>query len=311
MAHDAFISYSTVDKAIADATCATLENAGIRCWIAPRDITPGLEYGGAIVRAIDNCRVLILIFSSSANSSRQIPREVERAISKGVPVVPVRVENVSPTESLAYYMESVHWLDALTPPLENHLHRLADSVKALLEVAAPPGETRAAPVDAKTAAQAAAAIAEAPHGRAATLLATQAERPSGSDRAATGASAKPKPGTASLSVKVASLASLTINVVLAILGAVFYDLPDFVVVMIMVGVIYALVFRNLAANVETAKFGALGCAAVTTFFILENVRVAAAANWILAGVEAVSVGCLLFVAAKMQRRQAELDGAAR
>jgi hypothetical protein len=104
MAHDAFISYSSVDKAIADAACATLENAGIRCWIAPRDITPGLEYGGAIVRAIDQCRVLILIFSSNANSSRQIPREVERAINRGVPVVPMRVEDVAPTESLAYFM---------------------------------------------------------------------------------------------------------------------------------------------------------------------------------------------------------------
>jgi hypothetical protein len=71
------------------------------------------------------------------------------------------------------------------------------------------------------------------------------------------------------------------------------------------------VFRNLAADVETAKFCALGCASVTAFFILENVRVAAAANWILAGVETVSVGCLLFVAAKMQRRQAEPDGATR
>src|SRR5262247_1823569 len=79
MAHDVFISYSHVDKATADAACATLERAGIRCWVAPRDITPGDEWGAAIIKAIDQCRAIVLIFSSSANNSRQIRREVERA----------------------------------------------------------------------------------------------------------------------------------------------------------------------------------------------------------------------------------------
>jgi hypothetical protein len=145
MAHDVFISYSHVDKAIADATCATLERAGIRCWIAPRDIVPGEEYGAAIIKAIDQSRAVILIFSASANSSHQTRREVERAINNGVPLVPVRIEDVKPTESLAYFMSSVHWLDALTPPIESHLQKLAESMKALLQVASSEPLMRAAP----------------------------------------------------------------------------------------------------------------------------------------------------------------------
>ena len=133
MAHDVFISYSHVDKATADAACAMLERNGIRCWIAPRDITPGDEWSAAIIKAIDQCRVMLLIFSARANDSRQIRREVERAITAGVTLVPVRIENVNPTESLAYFMSTVHWLDAMTPPLDSHLQRLADSVKALLQ----------------------------------------------------------------------------------------------------------------------------------------------------------------------------------
>ena len=132
MPHDVFISYAHADKATADAACATLEQAGLRCWIAPRDITPGEEYGAAIVKAIDQCRVMVLIFSASANNSRQTRREVERAINAGVTLVPVRIEDVPPTESFAYFMSSVHWLDALTPPLEEHLQKLAASIKALL-----------------------------------------------------------------------------------------------------------------------------------------------------------------------------------
>jgi hypothetical protein len=133
MAHDVYISYSHVDKAAADAACATLERAGIRCWIAPRDITPGDEWSAAIIKAIDQCRAMVLIFSQNANNSRQIRREVERAITVGIPLVPVRIEDVVPTESLAYFMGTVHWLDAMTPPFEDHLVKLSESLKALLQ----------------------------------------------------------------------------------------------------------------------------------------------------------------------------------
>jgi hypothetical protein len=134
MSHDAFISYSTHDKASADATCAALEASGVRCWIAPRDITPGAEWGEAIIDAINHCRVLILIFSASANESPQIRREVERAVSKGTPVIPLRIQDIAPTRSLEYFIGTVHWLDALTPPLEFHLRRLVEAVKALLQI---------------------------------------------------------------------------------------------------------------------------------------------------------------------------------
>jgi len=134
MPHDAFISYSTHDKAAADATCAALEGSGIRCWIAPRDIMPGAEWGEAIIDAINRCRVLILIFSANANESPQIRREVERAVNKGVPIIPLRIEDIAPTRSLEYFIGTVHWLDALTPPLEAHLRRLVETVKALLQL---------------------------------------------------------------------------------------------------------------------------------------------------------------------------------
>jgi hypothetical protein len=80
---------------------------------------------------------MVLIFSQNANNSRQIRREVERAITVGIPLVPVRIEDVVPTESLAYFMGTVHWLDAMTPPFENHLLKLADSLKGLLQARAP------------------------------------------------------------------------------------------------------------------------------------------------------------------------------
>lgn len=132
MAHDAFISYSSKDKTIADAVCARLEARGIRCWIAPRDVQPGAPYGEEIIDAIHGSRVMVLVLSANANASPHIPKEVERAVSRGVPVIPLRVENVIPAKSLDYFISSVHWLDAITPPLEQHLESLAATIRTLL-----------------------------------------------------------------------------------------------------------------------------------------------------------------------------------
>jgi hypothetical protein len=132
VAHDVFISYSSHDKLTADAACAALESRGIRCWIAPRDVFPGEEYAASLVRALHECRVMVLVFSSGANRSPQVLREVERAVSRGVPILPLRIEDVPPSEAMEYYISSRHWLDALTAPLEQHLIRLAETVKILL-----------------------------------------------------------------------------------------------------------------------------------------------------------------------------------
>jgi hypothetical protein len=132
LSHDVFVSYSEADKLAADATCSTLEAAGVRCWIAPRDIPLGDEWRERIIEAIDHSTVMVLIFSKSANESSQVRREVAHAINSEVMVIPVRVGQAEPAGSLAYDLAGVHWLDALTPPLQVHLQRLALRIKALL-----------------------------------------------------------------------------------------------------------------------------------------------------------------------------------
>ncbi len=136
MAHDVFISYSSKDKTVADAVCATLEARKIRCWIAPRDVPPGLPYATALVNAINDCNVFVLILSKGSNTSGQVLREVEEAVNNGTPIIPLRIEDFEPTDAMRYYVKSLHWLDAMTPPLERHLEKLAESIQALLSVEA-------------------------------------------------------------------------------------------------------------------------------------------------------------------------------
>src|SRR4029079_7558570 len=126
MAHDVFISYASSDKAVADAGRSQLESAHrIRCWIAPRDATPGASSTESIIDALDGSKIMVLIFSSKANASMQIEREVERAVHKGINIIPLRIENTTPTKTLEYFISAPHWLDALSTPLELHIKRLA------------------------------------------------------------------------------------------------------------------------------------------------------------------------------------------
>jgi WD40 repeat protein len=157
VAFDVFISYSHNDKPTADAACAALESANIRCWIAPRDIDPGTDYGESIIGAIEGARIFVLIFSANANASPQINREVERAVSKGLVIIPVRIEDVAPSRNLEYFISSPHWLDAFPPPREKYFGKLVDSVQAQLGA----GKTSAPPSPATVPA----AAAKKPSGR--------------------------------------------------------------------------------------------------------------------------------------------------
>jgi hypothetical protein len=146
MEFDAFLSHSTKDKTMADAVCAKLEQAGIRCWIAPRDITPGKTWSGEIVKAIDHCKVMVLIFSLNSNESDQIIREVQMAVQCGKAILPLRIQDIQPSDSMAYFVNSVHWLDAITEPVEAHLDQLVVVVKSLLDSNAVPTKEKIAPV---------------------------------------------------------------------------------------------------------------------------------------------------------------------
>jgi hypothetical protein len=129
---DVFVSYAHQNKPTADAACAMIEAEHIRCWIAPRDIVPGMDWGEAIIDAIAGAKIMVLIFSSHANASPQIKREVERAVNRSMPIITVRIEDAPLSKSLQYFLSAPHWLDAMTPPIELHLKRLVGAVKALL-----------------------------------------------------------------------------------------------------------------------------------------------------------------------------------
>ncbi|MDI6722532.1 MAG: AAA family ATPase, partial [Candidatus Aenigmarchaeota archaeon] len=127
-----FISYSSEDKITAETVCQKLEASGVKCWIAPRDVTPGKDYAEEIVNGIDNSQAMVLVLTKSSNESHHVKREVERAVSKGMPIIPFMAEHVKLSKAMEYFISSHHWLMAVEPPLEKHLPQLVETVKNAL-----------------------------------------------------------------------------------------------------------------------------------------------------------------------------------
>ena len=125
-----FISYTTSDKKVAHRLCDELENRGVDCWIAPRDVVPGMNYGKCIIKAIKSCALMVLVYSKKADVSPQVQREVERAVSRNVAIIPVRVEEVVPSEEMEYFISSTHWLDLYGSSLENCVDELINTIGA-------------------------------------------------------------------------------------------------------------------------------------------------------------------------------------
>ena len=140
---DVFISYASQDKAVAEAVYKALESAGVACWIAPRDVTPGEFYAESIAHAIDSAKVVVLVLSQSAAVSQHVLREVERAGSKRHAVVPFRIDLAPLPVGLEYFLNTSQWLDASATGVDRALPRLVEAVKNAL--AQPTAAASAAP----------------------------------------------------------------------------------------------------------------------------------------------------------------------
>ena len=144
MPHEVFISRAEEDAAPANEISGLLEAAGIRCWIAHRDVPPGQEYPAAITRAIRSSRLVLLILSPAANQSRHVLNEIALAVNSGIPIQPVRVAEIAPSDALSYYIAALQWLDAFPPPVSAHLGALREAIRTSTSAAPEPQEEQAA-----------------------------------------------------------------------------------------------------------------------------------------------------------------------
>ncbi|MGB8692088.1 MAG: TIR domain-containing protein [Steroidobacteraceae bacterium] len=136
---DVFISYASQDAALANDIVATLERKNLRCWIAPRDVTPGGHYADAIIGAISGTKALVLLLSDSALASKHVGKEIERASSKGRAIIALRTTATPLTPAFEYFLSESQWIDIGPAGIAGISAKLVEAVRSHLT----PGTTSA------------------------------------------------------------------------------------------------------------------------------------------------------------------------
>ena len=130
MAHDVFISYSAKDQKVIEGLSAYLEQNGIRCWVAYRDIPAGMDWAEYIPPAIENCKTVVYVHSSSANVSQEINKEIALCLKVQHPVIPFKIQDVDYSNAKAYHLQTINWIDAFPSP-EKHFGELLTKIQNL------------------------------------------------------------------------------------------------------------------------------------------------------------------------------------
>ena len=123
-----FISYASQDAAVSNSLVENLEEHRLKCWIAPRNVTPGSQYADEIVAAINNTEVFVLVLSEHAVASPHVGRELERAASKRRRIVVLRTDAVPLTRSFEYFLSESQWIDVAALGVPAALTKLTQAV---------------------------------------------------------------------------------------------------------------------------------------------------------------------------------------
>ena len=99
------------------------------CWIAPRDVTVGSDYGEEVVEAIETSMGVVLLLSENSNRSRHVLNEVNTAFSEKKTIIPLSIENAVPSRKLKLFLKSAHRLDIDEVGLEHAIKKVVEAVQ--------------------------------------------------------------------------------------------------------------------------------------------------------------------------------------
>lgn len=133
MNHDVFISYSSKDQKVVEALSHYLEERGIRCFVAYRDIPKGKVWATVIAEAIENCQMMVVVFSKDFNISEQVDREIELCADEKKPILTFRIQDEAFKGAKKFYLKNLNWIDAFPNPNECFQY-LYESIGKLLKI---------------------------------------------------------------------------------------------------------------------------------------------------------------------------------
>ena len=104
-----FLSHSSKDAEFVMSVCNELENNGLSCWIAPRDIEYGANWAESIAKGLfEDTGLFVFFLSENSNNSKQVVREINLAINLEIPILVFSsIDQELQNLALKYYLSTI------------------------------------------------------------------------------------------------------------------------------------------------------------------------------------------------------------
>jgi hypothetical protein len=134
---DVFVSHAVEDRDFADTVVRELEQRGRACWIAHRDIPPGVpSWAEPIVTAIARSRLMLVLLTSQSIDSVEVLREVTLADNEKIPLLPVSLDSSPMSPGLRYFFVAGQRLDVAGLRSADRLLKISTAVDRHLSASA-------------------------------------------------------------------------------------------------------------------------------------------------------------------------------
>lgn len=119
----AFLSYNTVDKAIAGNIKAIVDRLGVKSFLAHEDIEVSAEWRLAIIQELMAANVFIAVLSENYYNSIWCKQELGMAAYRGIAIIPLSIDGSIPQGFIAHIQSTK--IDRQAPSLADLLPGLA------------------------------------------------------------------------------------------------------------------------------------------------------------------------------------------
>ena len=130
----AFISHHSSQIDAARHLARVLDRNGIKGWMAPDDIDPGMAFDKVIIEQIARSDVILLLFCARSDQSKHVKREIMLAEQSSKLIYPIRLETIQP-EGLAYWLQDYQWIDWLDQR-DDAVERMVGTIRRQLSLPA-------------------------------------------------------------------------------------------------------------------------------------------------------------------------------
>lgn len=86
------------------------------------------DWAGSITRTIEHSRAFVVIVSEGSVASNEVAKEITLATRVSNYIFPFRIEDAQMNERMVYHLSAYHWIDAIEPPMERRINKLADRI---------------------------------------------------------------------------------------------------------------------------------------------------------------------------------------